>query len=153
MVGLKSAKRVNTQNRKQVRPASVQSSESSSVITRIHAGGLNQAGKYGNKRVQTADGQTFDSHKEYSRYLELKLLERGGYIKNLRRQVAFELLPSQKRDGKVIERPVVYKADFVYEEDGEEVVEDVKSEATKTKEYILKRKLMLWQYGIRIKEV
>lgn len=99
------------------------------------------------------DGITFDSAKEAQRWAELKLLERAGQIFELQRQVPFVLVPKQERDGKVIERPVVYRADFVYTENGKEVVEDVKSTATKTKEYILKRKLMLWEYGIQIREV
>jgi hypothetical protein len=108
--------------------------------------------KYGNRKTEI-DGIVFDSQKEAQRYAELRLLERAGEIQNLQRQVPFVLIPKQVRDGKTIERPVVYKADFVYTEKGEEVVEDVKSQATKTKEYILKRKLLLWQYGIQIKEV
>ena len=99
------------------------------------------------------DGITFDSAKEANRYAELRLLEKAGQIFNLQRQVPFVLIPKQVRDGKTVERPVVYKADFTYTENGEEVVEDVKSPATKTKEYILKRKLLLWQYGIQIREV
>ena len=53
------------------------------------------------------------------------------------------LIPKQERDGKVVERAVVYKADFTYrdEETGQDVVEDVKSKATKTRDYIIKRKL------------
>ena len=108
--------------------------------------------KYGNRKT-TIDGITFDSAKEAQRWQELKLLERAGQIFELQRQVPFVLIPKQVRDGKVIERPVVYKADFVYTENGEDVVEDVKSPATKTKEYIIKRKLLLWQLGIRIREV
>lgn len=108
--------------------------------------------KYGNRKT-TIDGITFDSAKEAQRWQELKLLERAGQIFELQRQVPFVLIPKQVRDGKVIERPVVYKADFVYTENGEDVVEDVKSPATKTKEYVIKRKLLLWQFGIRIREV
>ena len=99
------------------------------------------------------DGIAFDSAKEAQRWQELKLLERAGQIFELQRQVPFVLIPKQERDGKVIERAVVYKADFVYTENGQEVVEDVKSPATKTREYIIKRKLLLWQYGLRIREV
>ena len=108
--------------------------------------------KYGNRKT-TVDGITFDSAKEANRWCELKLLERAGKIFELQRQVSFVLIPKQVRDGKVIERPVVYKADFVYTENGQEVVEDVKSPITKTKEYIIKRKLLLWQYGLQIREV
>ena len=106
--------------------------------------------KYGNKKT-TVDGIEFDSVKEAQRWSELKLLERAGVIFNLQRQVPFVLIPKQVRDGKTVERPVVYKADFVYTENGQEVVEDTKG--MKTKDYIIKRKLMLWQYGIEIKEV
>ena len=106
--------------------------------------------KYGNRKT-LFHGITFDSRREAQRYAELLLLLRAGHISNLRRQVPFELLPSQKRNGKVIERPVKYVADFVYIENGQEVVEDAKG--MRTKEYVIKRKLMLWQYGIQIREV
>ena len=106
--------------------------------------------KYGNKKT-TVDGIEFDSVKEAQRWSELKLLERAGVIFNLQRQVPFVLIPKQVRDGKTVERPVVYKADFVYTENGQEVVEDTKG--MKTKDYIIKRKLMLWEFGIEIKEV
>ena len=108
--------------------------------------------KYGNRKTEM-DGITFDSAKEARRYAELKLMEKAGLISGLRRQVPYQLLPAQKRDGKVVERPVLYLADFVYTENGDEVVEDVKSPATRTKEYIIKRKMMLWEFGIRVKEV
>ena len=98
------------------------------------------------------DGMTFDSVKEYRRFCELRLLERAGEVAELRRQVKFELLPSQRVDGKVVERPVTYIADFVYtDKDGRQVVEDTKG--VRTKEYIIKRKLLLHKYGIRIREV
>lgn len=108
--------------------------------------------KYNNKKI-TVNGQVFDSKKEANRYKELRLLEKAGAIKDLRTQVKFTLIPSQRDEatGKVIERECSYKADFVYEEDGKTVVEDVKG--FRTKEYIIKRKLMLWRYGIRIMEV
>lgn len=94
---------------------------------------------------------TFDSVKEYRRFCELSLIERSGAITDLQRQVKFELIPSQRIDGKVVERPCTYVADFVYKEDGKTVVEDTKG--VKTKDYIIKRKLMMHVYGIRIKEV
>lgn len=108
--------------------------------------------KYGNRKVER-DGVKFDSRKEARRWSELSLLENAGAIQNLQRQVRFELLPSQRIDGKVVERAVHYVADFVYEQDGERIVEDTKSPATRTPVYIVKRKLMLWMHGIRIKEV
>ena len=108
--------------------------------------------KYGNLKT-TVDGIAFDSAKEARRYAELKLLEKAGKIFNLQRQVSFVLVPKQVRDGKLVERPVIYRADFVYTEgdNNEEVVEDVKG--VRTKEYIIKRKLMLYQFGIKIREV
>ena len=107
--------------------------------------------KYRNRKVETPEG-TFDSVKEFSRWQELKLLQRAGQIRELRRQVPFVLIPAQKDEhGKVIEREAKYVADFAYLERGERVVEDTKG--MKTRDYILKRKLMLRTYGIRIREV
>ena len=105
--------------------------------------------KYHNKKI-TRDGETFDSQKEYRRFCELRLLERAGRIADLQRQVKFELIPSQRIDGKVVERACVYVADFVYTEDGKQVVEDTKG--VRTADYIIKRKLMLWVHGIQIRE-
>lgn len=106
--------------------------------------------KYKAKKIKTEDG-IFDSKKEYKRWLELKALQDRGEIKLLTRQVPFELIPSQRIEGKVVERAVTYKADFVYIYKGSQVVEDVKG--FKTPEYILKRKMMLYRYGIKIQEV
>lgn len=105
--------------------------------------------KYHNRKV-TRDGETFDSAKEYRRFCELRLLERAGAVTDLRRQVKFELIPAQRIDGKVVERACSYVADFVYQENGQQVVEDAKG--MRTQEYRLKRKLMLWVHGIRIRE-
>lgn len=112
-------------------------------------------GKYGAKKIE-ADGLTFDSKKEYARWCELKLLEKAKEISGLQRQVSYELVPSQwEGEGKnrrCIERAVSYKADFVYtDKDGKIHVEDAKG--MRTKEYIIKRKLMLHVHGIRIEEV
>lgn len=122
--------------------------------------------KYGNKKVEY-DGQKFDSKKECIRYAELKLLERSGHISDLQRQVKFVLIPSlreeptekytrgtkkgQFKQGKVIERETAYIADFVYKKGENLIVEDTKG--MKTKDYIIKRKMMLYFYGIRISEV
>lgn len=113
----------------------------------------------------TYDGIQFDSRKEMRRYQELLLLQRAGAILNLRRQVKYILIPAQyevyERYGKYgkklkdgqrcIEKECAYVADFVYEENGKEVVEDTKG--IKTKDYIIKRKLMLFIHSIRVKEV
>lgn len=108
------------------------------------------ASKYGSRKV-TRDGMTFDSQKEYRRFCELRLLERAGKVTDLQRQVKFELIPSQRIGGKVVERACNYIADFVYTENGKKVVEDTKG--FKTTDYIIKRKLMLWVHGIRINEI
>ena len=109
--------------------------------------------KYRNRKVVTEDG-TFDSVKEYSRWQELKLLQKAGEIYELQRQVPFVVVPHQKdENGKVIERAVIYIADFTYRstKNGRIVVEDTKG--MKTREYVIKRKLMLYRHGIRIVEV
>lgn len=121
--------------------------------------------KYHSRKI-TRDGQTFDSLKEYRRFCELSLLEKAGAITDLQRQVPFELIPAQYepferyskktgkrlKDGKrCIEQSVVYNADFVYMQNGKQVVEDTKG--MRTEKYIIKRKLMLWVHGIRIHEV
>ncbi len=106
--------------------------------------------KYKNQKIAVG-GEVFDSVKEYTRYRELVLLQRAGYISELKRQVEYELIPSQREGGKVVERACTYVADFVYEENGKTVVEDTKG--FRTKDYIIKRKLMLYVHGIRIKEV
>jgi hypothetical protein len=108
--------------------------------------------KYHSKKI-TRDGITFDSKKEYERFRELKLLEQAGKIVDLKRQVEFVLLPSQRdpKTKKVIERPCKYIADFAYYRQGEYIVEDTKG--FRTADYIIKRKLMLWVHGIRIKEL
>ena len=109
--------------------------------------------KYRSRKV-TVDGITFDSEKEAGRWQELKLLERTGEIRDLQRQVPFVVIPAQRdENGKLIEKEVRYVADFTYIEKGKltRTVEDVKG--MKTREYILKRKMLLWRLGIRIKEV
>lgn len=109
--------------------------------------------KYYAQKVEY-DGHVFDSRKEYRRYQELKLMEKAGLIEGLQMQVKYTLIPSQKDErGKLIERPCIYVADFVYfdTEQNREVVEDTKG--VKTKDYIIKRKLMLSVHGIRITEV
>lgn len=115
----------------------------------------------------TFDGLTFDSKRECLRWQELKLLEKAGKICDLRRQVKFELIPEQRmpdtlgknggrRRGKLLEKAVHYVADFIYyeggrpSEGGKLVVEDAKGH--RTREYIIKRKLMLARYDIKIRE-
>ena len=111
----------------------------------------NYNNKY-NNNIITVNGIKYDSKKEARRHQELLLLQRAGKIKDLQRQVKYVLIPSQRIDGKVVERECAYMADFVYldTETGNTVVEDTKG--FKTKDYIIKRKLMLHKHGIRITE-
>ena len=106
--------------------------------------------KYNARKVEVG-GEKFDSVKEYNRWCELKLLERARKISGLRRQVRYELIPSQYRNQQLVERSCVYVADFVYWRDGVEVVEDAKGKLTP--EYVIKRKLMLYRLGIKVVEV
>jgi hypothetical protein len=122
--------------------------------------------KYNNKKI-VVDGEIFDSKKEYKRYCELSLLEKAGAITELQRQVKYVLIPAQYeeyerygkkgqrlKDGtKCIEKECAYVADFIYRdtESGELVVEDTKG--FRTKDYIIKRKLMLHVHGIRLVEI
>lgn len=111
----------------------------------------NDSGKFKNKKVEI-DGHKFDSKAESRRYLELKTLAQTHKIEDLRLQVPFELIPSQYQNGRCIERSVKFIADFTYLENGQLVVEDVKSLATITPVFVLKRKLMLYIHGIRVRE-
>ena len=107
------------------------------------------ANKYRNIRAGL-----FDSRKEMRRFKQLESLEKQGIIKDLRRQVRYDLLPSQYIDGRCVERGVKYFADFVYiDKSGKTIVEDVKSPVSRTKDYVIKRKLMLHIHGIRIAEI
>lgn len=119
--------------------------------------------KYGNKKTY-AGGSWHDSKKEAKRWMELEMLANAGFIKDLRRQVSFVLIPSQYgpsfttksgkiKRGKLVERAVTYIADFVYYdvEEDKTIVEDTKG--VRTKDYIIKRKLMLWRHGIQIREI
>ena len=122
--------------------------------------------KYNAKKV-SVDGIEFDSKKEARRYQELLLLQKAGEIYMLERQKVYELLPAQREPdtvgkrggvikGKLLERAVESVADFVYtNKNGETVVEDVKGfrEGGAYAVFVLKRKLMLYRYGIKIIEV
>ena len=115
----------------------------------------------------TIEGMTFDSRKEARRWQELSLLQSQGKISDLRRQVKFVLIPAQSEPdkfdyskskkgrrikGRCLEKECAYYADFVYvDNNGKTVVEDVKGKRTEV--YIIKRKLMLERYGIRVREI
>ena len=108
--------------------------------------------KYNSKKT-IIDGITFDSKKEARRYVELKKKAENGEISDLRLQVPFELVPSFtiEIDGKKRKRRSIrYIADFVYYENGQKVVEDVKGR--KTDIYKIKKKLFEYKYKVTIKE-
>ena len=112
--------------------------------------------KYHSRKI-TIDNQTFDSMKEFGRWKDLQRLLGAGVITDLKRQVKFELIPSQKNEfGKVIERPVTYVADYVYKDRcGKVHVEDVKGykHGVAYDVFVIKRKLMLYIHGIKVEEV
>ncbi len=123
--------------------------------------------KYGNKRL-TIDGVTWDSKREYQRWLVLRQAEKDGLISELERQPKFELVPAIKEKyvkhlktkDKVCERtaqlPITYTADFRYIKDGNIVVEDVKASphmAALDPKFLIKEKLFRWKFGFPIKRV
>lgn len=124
--------------------------------------------KYNSRRVSVG-GITFDSMREAKRFQELHYLQKVGAISELDLQVKFELIPAQYEtyerygkkgqrlnDGKkCVEKAVTYIADFVYQQDGQTVVEDVKGyrKGTAYDVFVLKRKLMRERFGIRVREV
>ena len=123
--------------------------------------------KYYNIKTKTSDGVVFDSHKEARRWEQLLLLQRAGKISHLERQVSYELIPNQYesyerfsktgkrlKDGqRLVERKVNYVAYFRYTDTAtnETIVEDAKG--FRTKEWDIKRKLMLYVHGIKVREV
>lgn len=124
----------------------------------------NRNAKYRSAKTNI-NGINFDSKKEARRWVELCFLQQQGLIKGLERQVKFLLIPTQYetferygkrgqriKDGRrVVEHECAYYADFVYYENGERIVEDVKG--IRTEAYKIKRKMMRWIHGIQIREV
>ena len=95
--------------------------------------------KYRAKKT-TVDGIKFDSKKEAKRYSELRLLEKAGTIAYLAVHPKFVLQKGFIYRLRKI-RPIVYEADFSYQENGDAIVEDVKSVATKTALFKVKVKM------------
>ena len=127
--------------------------------------------KYGNNKIKNAYG-TFDSQLELARFVFLSNRQKEGEISGLRRQVEYLLIPAQygteirhlkTKDKEVrvlLERPCSYIAEFVYERNGETIVEDCKGEdkknkgkrfSTETAAFKIKKKLMLYIHNIQIK--
>ncbi len=115
----------------------------------------NREPKYRNEKTKrTMDNGTvhmFDSQKEARRFDELMRLFKAGKIQKLRLQQDFTLIEAYTRPSGEHVRALRYRADFAYLQDGKYVVEDVKG--IKTKEYEIKKKLMLENLGISVMEV
>ena len=110
------------------------------------------AAKYHNAPAERA-GIRFDSQKEARRYDELMVMLRTGIISDLRLQPQFTLQESYVTETGERIRAIRYTADFSYKFGGKLVVEDVKSTATRTKEYLRNRKFMRSKFGIDIQEI
>jgi hypothetical protein len=110
--------------------------------------------KYGAKRTEV-DGITFHSKAEARRYQELRLLEKAGEVKELELQPKFPLHVPVKGRANLFQQVAIYIADFRYRRGprGVLVIEDVKSEPTKTPVYRLKKRMFETQYGLEITEV
>lgn len=106
--------------------------------------------KYHNRKT-VRHGITFDSKHEADRYDELRLLLKAGKIHDLKLQQTYKLVEAQRTPTGAAVRAVTYIADFVYTRDGKTIVEDAKG--FKTKDYIIKKKLMLERFGIWVEEV
>lgn len=120
-----------------------------------------EAKKGGGKYHSVPTGRTaqngaeirFDSKKEARRFDELMLMLKAGKISDLKLQPQFTLQEAYTTPEGNRVRAIRYQADFSYWRDGAEVVEDVKSKATKTRVYGIKKKLMREKFGIEIREI
>jgi hypothetical protein len=119
--------------------------------------------KFGNRKVVTSDGTTFDSRGEYLRWIFLQEAQQRGEISRLRRQVTYEVVPpvhyaetlhlktKDKEVQRTWTRAVTYTADFVYELNGKTVVEDFKG--MPNDRWPIKKALMAFVHGIFVREV
>lgn len=98
--------------------------------------------KYHNKKLDTPDGK-FDSKYEYQKWCELKLLEKAGEISSLKRQVKLELIPKIKTNIETF-RSISYYADFMYIDGDKKIIYE--SKGYKTKEYLIKKRLLINKY-------
>lgn len=128
--------------------------------------GAEKQGARGSKYRNTpteANNIRFASKKEAERYTELTALLAAGKIRNLKLQPQFTLQESYMTPEGERVRAIRYVADFTYERETAPdqngatywvtVVEDVKSKATRTQKYEIKRKLLRERLGVRIEEV
>lgn len=98
------------------------------------------------KEQRTMDGIVFDSKREMERYAHLKMLQACGVISHLELQPSFTV----NINGKKL---CTYSADFAYFENGNRIVEDVKSSGTrKDGAYRLRKKAAELQFFINVRE-
>ncbi|MBQ3557850.1 MAG: DUF1064 domain-containing protein [Oscillospiraceae bacterium] len=137
------------------------------LLQKLGAQQRQRQSKYNNEPT-TVNGIKFDSRKEARRYEELMVMQRAGEIKNLRLQAQYTLQESFITPEGTRIRAIKYVADFAYDRRNKpsrnqpdlnepiywtHVVEDVKSRATKTPQYEIKKKLMYEKFRIEIREV
>ena len=107
--------------------------------------------KYHNKKIYF-NGVLFASKKEYSYFCKLKLMEQVGMIRDLKRQVPFELIPTYKINGKTI-RKMQYIAEFTYITTEDNKLHVVDTKGYRTEEYKLQKKLIEYKYNMEIEEI
>lgn len=134
------------------------SSAKRQIIEKMSQANAKKAGKMSHNKYNavktTVNGIKFDSKKEAARYEELIVLSDSGIIKNFKLQPQFTLQEGYKTPSGKAVRALKYVADFSYtDESGKLVVEDVKSRATATRVYQMKKKLLLERFGVEVKEV
>lgn len=102
----------------------------------------------------TVDGLVFDSKKEAHRYSELKFAEQAKLIRGLETQPRWPIQVVNLQTGEITICGY-FRADFRYLDiaTGQTVVEDTKSEPTKTEAYRLRKKLVEAQHGITVREL
>lgn len=105
-----------------------------------------KSNKYHNTKLETSDGK-FDSKKEYQEWLRLKHLEKLGLISHLERQKEFQLIPTIKTTKETLRR-TSYFADFFYYDNNLDSWVIFESKGYKTKDYITKKKLLIYRYVI-----
>lgn len=113
----------------------------------------NQSKQKFNAQTTEVDGVKFDSKIEKRRYDELMLLLRAGVISELKLHEEFTLIEAYTLPNGERVRRMKYTCDFSYVRDGKKIVEDVKSKPTKTRDYMIRKKMMLDKYGITVSEV
>lgn len=104
-------------------------------------------GKYKNIKTEY-NGEVYDSRKEMRRAVALDWMVKAGVIRDLERQKSFVLQDGYYNNKKEKIRPIFYVADFCYYDNESKrwVVEDVKSPATRTDVYRIKKKLFEYKY-------